>query len=95
MRTGPRHQRGLESVGAPGGRLRRDVHREAEGGQPLDLAPFWSLVADPSVIKIVHAGDSDVEPVVRHLGRAPANIFDTQIAAMVAGFGDQVGYEAI
>lgn len=48
----------------------------------LDLKPFWELIADPSIEKIVHAGEQDLEPVVRELeGRAPANVFDTQIAA--------------
>ena len=51
----------------------------------LDLTPFWELLADPSVTKIVHAGDSDIEPVVRHLGRAAANVFDTQIGAGFVG----------
>jgi ribonuclease D len=47
----------------------------------VDLTPFWELLCDPAVEKIVHAGDQDVEPVVRHLNRSPANFFDTQIAA--------------
>ena len=47
----------------------------------LDLRPFWELLADPAVEKIVHAGQQDVEPVVRHLDRPAANVFDTQIAA--------------
>ena len=50
----------------------------------FDLRPFWELLADPSVEKIVHAGQQDIEPVVRHLGRGPANVFDTQIAAGMA-----------
>lgn len=49
----------------------------------LDLTPFWDLVCSPSVEKVVHAGDQDVEPAARHSGGTPANIFDTQI---VAGF---------
>lgn len=49
----------------------------------LDLAPFWDLVCSPSVEKIVHAGDQDIEPAARHSGGTPANIFDTQI---VSGF---------
>ncbi len=53
----------------------------------LDLTPFWELICDPSVEKIVHAGQQDVEPVVRHLGREPANLFDTQIAAGFVGLG--------
>jgi ribonuclease D len=51
----------------------------------LDLSQFWELICDPSVQKIVHAGEQDVEPVVRHIGKEPANLFDTQIAAGFAG----------
>jgi len=47
----------------------------------IDLTAFWSLVADPDIEKIVHAGEQDLEPVVRLLDREPANIFDTQIYA--------------
>ncbi|MGD0539928.1 MAG: HRDC domain-containing protein [Tepidisphaeraceae bacterium] len=53
----------------------------------LDIRPFWELVADPSVEKIVHAGQQDVEPVFRALGKPPANLFDTQIAAGFVGVG--------
>jgi ribonuclease D len=51
----------------------------------LDLRPFWELVADASVEKVVHAGQQDVEPVFRFLGRGPANLFDTQIGAGFIG----------
>lgn len=51
----------------------------------VNLTPFWELLCDPAVEKIVHAGDQDIEPVVRHLGRAPSNFFDTQIAAGFVG----------
>ena len=47
----------------------------------LSLTPFWELLCDPAVEKIVHAGQQDIEPVVRNFGRAPANVFDTQISA--------------
>jgi ribonuclease D len=50
----------------------------------IELTPFWDLLTDPAVEKVVHAGQQDIEPVVRHLGRAPANVFDTQIAAAFA-----------
>jgi ribonuclease D len=53
----------------------------------LDLTPFWELVADASVQKIVHAGQQDVEPVFRALDRPPANLFDTQIAGAFIGLG--------
>ena len=51
----------------------------------LDLTPFWELLANPGVLKIVHAGAQDIEPVVRHLCRPAANVLDTQIAAAFAG----------
>ena len=53
----------------------------------LDIRPFWELVADPSVEKVVHAGLQDVEPVFRAVGKPPANLFDTQIAAGFCGVG--------
>ncbi|MCC6580762.1 MAG: ribonuclease D [Phycisphaeraceae bacterium] len=51
----------------------------------LDLTPLWELIADPAVETIVHAGQQDLEPVARYLNRAPARIFDIQIAAGFAG----------
>ncbi|HEY1684004.1 MAG TPA: HRDC domain-containing protein [Tepidisphaeraceae bacterium] len=47
----------------------------------IDLMPFWELVVDPAVKKIVHAGDQDIEPVVRFTGKSPANLVDTQVLA--------------
>jgi len=51
----------------------------------MDLKPFWELLADPAVEKIVHAGQQDIEPVSRNLGQAASNFFDTQVAAGLAG----------
>ena len=51
----------------------------------LDLKPFWELIADASVEKITHAGEQDVEPVIRHIGREAKNVFDTQIACGFIG----------
>lgn len=51
----------------------------------LDVTPIWQLIADPSLLKLVHAGGQDLEPVVRHLDAPPRNIFDTQIAAGFIG----------
>ena len=51
----------------------------------LELRPFWELVCEPSVEKIVHAGQQDIEPVFRHVGRPAANVFDTQVAAGFVG----------
>src|SRR5690606_13632096 len=50
-----------------------------------DLTPWFELIADPAVEKIVHAGEQDFEPVARVLNRPPANIFDTQVAAGFVG----------
>src|SRR5688572_18253293 len=57
----------------------------------LDLSPFWALVADPSVEKVVHAGQQDLEPVCRLHGQRPANVFDTQIVAGFIGLAYPVG----
>ncbi len=51
----------------------------------LDLTPFWDLITDPAIEKIVHAGQQDLEPVFRHVGRPAANVFDTQISAGFVG----------
>ena len=51
----------------------------------LELEPFWRLVADAAIKKIVHAGLQDLEPVFRHLNEPARNVFDTQLAAAFAG----------
>lgn len=61
----------------------------------LDLAPFFALMNDANVLKVFHAARQDIEIMVHRAGVVPHPVFDTQIAAMVCGFGDQVGYEAI
>ena len=64
----------------------------AEG---LSLAPLGGLLADQSVTKVFHAARQDVEIFVLRFSDVPRPMFDTQVAAMVAGFGDQVGYDAL
>ena len=61
----------------------------------IDLAPLGELLANPAVTKVFHAARQDIEIFVLRFGAVPKPLFDTQIAAMVAGFGDQVGYDAI
>jgi ribonuclease D len=61
----------------------------------LDLAPLGALLDDPAVLKVFHAARQDIEIFLQRFGAVPRPVFDTQIAAMVAGFGDQVGYDAL
>jgi ribonuclease D len=61
----------------------------------LDLKPLFDLMANPGVIKVFHACRQDVEIFYHLTGRTPAPIFDTQLAAMVLGYGDEVGYESL
>ena len=61
----------------------------------IDLAPLGALLADTAVMKVFHACRQDIEIFVLRFGDVPRPLFDTQVAAMVAGFGDQVGYDAL
>lgn len=58
----------------------------------LDLKPFYDLMANERVTKVFHAGRQDIEIVYARAGLIPSPIFDTQIAAMVCGFGESVSY---
>lgn len=61
----------------------------------IDLAPFFRLMANEKVIKVFHAARQDIE-IVFHLGdMIPHPVFDTQVAAMVCGFGDSVSYDQL
>ena len=64
----------------------------AEG---LDLAPFLDVMADKKIVKVFHAARQDLEIFYKLMGEVPAPLFDSQIAAMACGFGDQVGYEPL
>jgi ribonuclease D len=64
----------------------------AEG---IDLSPLFDLLANPEILKVFHAARQDIEIFVNLTGRVPCPIFDTQIAAMVCGYGDSVGYETL
>ena len=61
----------------------------------LDLTPLYDLMAFRDLLKVFHAGRQDVEIFFQRMGSIPEPLFDTQVAAMVCGFGDQVGYEAL
>jgi ribonuclease D len=63
--------------------------------EDLDLAPFFALMADTSVLKVFHAARQDIE-IIHHMGGLiPHPIFDSQVAAMVCGFGDSVSYDQL
>lgn len=61
----------------------------------LDLASLDALLADRSVLKVLHAGIQDLEILHQRTGSAPGPVFDTQVAATLAGFANQVGYAAL
>lgn len=58
----------------------------------LDLAPFFELMANERTIKVFHAARQDIEIIYHRAGIIPSPVFDTQIAAMVCGFGESVSY---
>lgn len=61
----------------------------------MDLSPLFALMANEAVLKVFHAARQDLEIFYNLTGRVPAPLFDTQVAAMVCGFGDSVGYETL
>jgi len=63
--------------------------------EKLDLAPFFELMGNEKVLKVFHAARQDLEIIYHLAGVIPHPIFDTQVAAMVCGYGDSVGYEAL
>lgn len=63
--------------------------------QGIDLQPFYDLMADTSVVKVFHAARQDIEIIVNRGDLVPHPIFDTQVAAMVCGFGDSISYDQL
>ncbi len=63
--------------------------------QGIDLAPFFQLMADKKVLKVFHAARQDIEIVWHEAGIVPHPIFDTQVAAMVLGYGDSIAYDQL
>ncbi|MBW3098754.1 ribonuclease D [Pseudohoeflea coraliihabitans] len=61
----------------------------------IDLAPFFALMGDASVVKVFHAARQDIEIMVHRGDLVPHPIFDTQVAAMVCGFGESVSYDQL
>jgi len=61
----------------------------------IDLAPFFALMADEKMMKVFHAARQDIEIVWHRAKLIPHPIFDTQVAAMVLGYGDSISYEQL
>ena len=61
----------------------------------LDLAPLYEIFQNQNIVKVFHAARQDLEIFYLASGIFPYPLFDTQIAAMVCGFGDQVAYETL
>jgi ribonuclease D len=61
----------------------------------LDLAPALELMADEKILKVFHAARQDIEIFWNLAGRIPAPLFDSQVAAMVCGFGEAASYETL
>ena len=63
--------------------------------EEIDLKPFFDLMADEAVVKVFHAARQDIEIVWHRANLIPHPVFDTQIAAMVLGYGDSVSYDQL
>ena len=61
----------------------------------LDLSPLYKIFLDPDIVKVFHAARQDLEIFFHDKDIIPSPLFDTQLAAMVCGFGEQVGYETL
>ena len=64
-------------------------------GDGIDLTPFYDLLRKPGIVKVLHAARQDIEIFHHQGGMIPNPLFDSQIAAMVAGFGDAASYETL
>ncbi|MGL4636530.1 MAG: ribonuclease D [Beijerinckiaceae bacterium] len=61
----------------------------------IDLSPFVALMQNQNVLKVFHSARQDIEIIWKMSGTTPQPLFDTQVAAMVCGYGDQVSYEQL
>ncbi len=61
----------------------------------LNLEPFFDVLQNENVLKVVHSGRQDIEIFYNLTGKTPKPVFDTQIAASVCGFGRSIGYGAL
>lgn len=63
--------------------------------EDIDLSSLYAILEDPSVLKVLHSGRHDLEIFYIKTEKVVTPVFDTQIAAMVCGYGDSVGYETL
>jgi len=63
--------------------------------EDIDLAPLFALMNDPKILKVFHAARQDVEIFYNLTGKVPSPMFDTQVAAMVCGYGESASYETL
>ncbi len=61
----------------------------------MDLTPLFDLLQNRDVVKVFHAARQDIEILLHLSGKIPTPVFDTQIAAMVCGYGENVGYQQL
>ena len=61
----------------------------------IDLTPFFKLMGNEKVLKVFHAARQDIEIVWHRAGIVPHPLFDTQVAAMVLGYGDSISYDQL
>jgi ribonuclease D len=61
----------------------------------IDLKPFFDLMANENVLKVFHAARQDIEIIWHRAGIVPHPVFDTQVAAMVLGYGDSIAYDQL
>jgi ribonuclease D len=81
----------LVQVSSPDGRAAAIDPLEGD----LDLAPLFDLLFNEKILKVIHSGRQDLEIFYNLTGKVVRPFFDTQIAAMVCGYGDSVGYESL
>ena len=72
-----------------------DAAGQDELAPGIDLAPFFELMANERVLKVFHAARQDIEIVWHRAGIIPHPLFDTQVAAMVLGYGDSISYDSL
>ena len=80
----------LVQVGGPDGAVAVDPL-----ASDIDLGPLTALMANESVLKVFHSARQDIEIFVQLTGAVPRPLFDTQVAAMVCGFGESVAYDTL